>query len=160
MGITHQPKNWVQVPYSYFFVVFYAALGMAMAVHPVNQQTLEIAGEGAAWLGRILAALFFVMAFILWQTELRGKWLTYSVLPAVIWGAYSMVSILGQDRASWVVAVFIAGSIALLVYSTELKLILQSSEVVNELITKENAALKLENETLKRASAANDKRPA
>lgn len=150
-----QPKNWVQVPYNYFFLAFYAALGTAIAIHPVNQQTIEIAGPNARLLGYFIGTLFFVVAYLHWQNELRGKWLTTSMMPAVIWGAFSMVTILGNERAAWVIVVFIASSIALLVYCAELRLIVQSNETVTQEVLKENVALRLEVEALKRQNATN-----
>jgi hypothetical protein len=166
MGVSYHQKSLSHIPYNFFFVVFYAALGVAVAIHPINAQTTEIAGANAAWLGRLIAALFFVMAYLSWRYEFQGAWLTVATLPAVIWGAYTMTSILGNDRTSWVTAVYVAGSIGFLVTTVEKSLRIAGNEALMDRLIKENieqtqayAALKLELEALKSANKANE-RPA
>lgn len=165
ISTSHSMKSWVNAPYNFFFVVLYAALGLSVAIHPINQQTIEIAAENAAWVGRFVAALFFIMAFLTWRYELRGMWLTIAALPATIWAAYTMTSILGNDRTSWVIAVYVAASIVLLVYCVELRLRMAANDAVQAMMIKETvdlrselATLRVENEKLKGAKD-NDVKP-
>lgn len=148
-------KSWFNVPYNYFYVVFYFLLGAALAINPVNQTTQEIMGSNALLLGKLLAVLFLVAAFVLWRKEPTGDWTMVAVLPGVVWGAFHIVNMLGQDSASWDRAVFIGAAIALLLLCAEQRLTLQNNETVNEAIIKENIILKA-----KLASLETPKEPA
>lgn len=136
------PKSWFNVPYNYFFVVFYVLLAVSLSVHPTNEVTREIAGGYAPVLGRFIGLLFFVMGFVLWRKEPRGEWMMLSALPGVVWGGYRMVHLLGADSRAWDEAVYISVACALLLFCAELRQTLHNNEAVNESLIKEIELLK------------------
>lgn len=155
-------KSWLNVPYNYFYVIFYLALGVALSLHPAHRITEDVARSipllnlSARAVGQTLGTLFLMLSYLLWQHEPKGKWLTWATLPGVVWACYTMVNILGNDGSSWATAVFIGTAVGALIYNAELRLTLQNNETVNETLIKENVALKAE---LAKQKANNDQRP-
>lgn len=140
---TMQIKSWFNVPFNYFFVVFYLLLGASIAINPVNRQTTEIAGDHAAVAGRVVAVLFFFLSYVLWTNTPKDRWITFAALPGVVWGAYDMTFLLASRSNSWATAVFIGASLALLPLLAEALQRIYTHETLNEALLKENALLKL-----------------
>lgn len=155
-------KSWLSVPYNYFYVTIYLALGIAFALHPDHRITQELAAElpfvdvSGRFIGQMLGTLFLLLSFVLWKEEPKGKWITYAAMPAAVWGCYTIVNILDNASSSWVTAVFVAIAIGAVVYNGELRQTLENNELVNERLIKEAIAKDAEIASLKAAQVKND----
>lgn len=162
-GDMNAGKSWLAIPYNYFYVLVYAALGVSLAVQPGTRITQEVAeffpflSITPAAVGRIVGTVFLLMSFVIWQSEPKGAWILRSLLPVALWGCVTIVSILGNPTATQSSGVFVMVALGALVYNGELRLTLANNESLNESLIKENLALK---EALKNApKAADEPRP-
>lgn len=140
-------KSWMSIPYNYFYIVFYLALGVALAVYPANHITRNMAETfpfeiSPRFIGQTVGALFLILSFVVWQNEPKGKTVSLAMLPGAIWACFTIVNILGNDTSAWTTAVFVAASVGALVYNSELRLKVENNESILETLIKEGLVQK------------------